>query len=369
MKLPKFEFKKTHYLIAGAVAVLFIGWRIYGTVHPDAVEEKPIPVVRTITVGASSTDNTAVYPGEVRGKYESTLAFQTGGKIVSRQVNLGDRVRAGQVLLEIDPKDVNQSVNAAQAACNAALSNYRLAKDNYERFNVLHAKGAVSAMVRDQYKTQFEAADANLQSARAQLTASQNQLGYTRLVADHDGSVASLSCEVGQVVGAGTPVISLVQDGNREIQIFIPENRIGEIQPGQPATITFWALQDLTVPGRVSEIAPMADSVTRTYKVKVAVEEMPPSAKLGMTAKVMLSTGTSSAFLLPAGAIYQTGDKPGVWVIREHKATLTEVKTDGYEGSNVRISQGLQKGDVVVAGGTNKLTEGQEVRLEGSEAK
>lgn len=107
MKLPKFEFKKTHYLIAGAVAVLFIGWRIYGTVHPDAVEEKPIPVVRTITVGASSTDNTAVYPGEVRGKYESTLAFQTGGKIVSRQVNLGDRVRAGQVLLEIDPKDVN----------------------------------------------------------------------------------------------------------------------------------------------------------------------------------------------------------------------------------------------------------------------
>lgn len=306
MKLPKFEFKKTHYLIAGAVAVLFIGWRIYGTVHPDAVEEKPIPVVRTITVGTSSTDNTAIYPGEVRGKYESTLAFQTGGKIVSRQVNLGDRVRAGQVLLEIDPKDVNQSVNAAQAACNAALSNYRLAKDNYERFNVLHAKGAVSAMVRD---------------------------------------------------------------GNREIQIFIPENRIGEIQPGQPATITFWALQDLTVPGRVSEIAPMADSATRTYKVKVAVEEMPPSAKLGMTAKVMLSTGTSSAFLLPAGAIYQTGDKPGVWVIREHKATLTEVKTDGYEGSNVRISHGLQKGDVVVAGGANKLTEGQEVRLEGSEAK
>lgn len=349
--------------------MLFFGWRIYTAVHPAAVEEKPIPVVRTITVGVSSTDNKAVYPGEVRGKYESTLAFQTGGKIVSRQVNLGDRVQAGQVLLQIDPKDVSQSVNAAQAAYNAASSNYRLAKDNYERFSVLQSKGAVSAMVRDQYKTQFEAADANLQSARAQLTASQNQLGYTRLVADHDGSVASLSCEVGQVVGAGTPVISLVQDGSREIQIFVPENRIGEVRPGQTAGITFWALQDLTVSGHVSEIAPMADSVTRTYKVKVAVDEMPASAKLGMTAKVTLETGTSSALLVPAGAIYQTGDKTQVWVIREHKATLTEVKTDGYEGSNVKISQGLQKGDVVVSGGVNKLTEGQEVRLEGSEAK
>lgn len=81
MKLPKFEFKKTHYLIAGAVTVLFIGWRIYGTVHPDAVEEKPIPVVRTITVGASSTDNTAVYPGEVRGKYETPWLFRPAAKL------------------------------------------------------------------------------------------------------------------------------------------------------------------------------------------------------------------------------------------------------------------------------------------------
>ena len=369
MKVPEINWQKKHYILLGTVAVLFFGWRLYTAVRPAAVEERPIPVVRTVTAGISSTDTQAVYPGEVRGQYESALAFQTGGKIISRQVKLGDRVKAGQVLLEIDPKDVSQNFNAAQASYQAALSRYRLAKDNYHRFTILEEKGAVSAMVRDQYKTEFEAADANLQSVRAQLTASRNQLDYTRLVADHDGSVSSLSAEVGQVVGVGIPVISLVRDGNREIQIFVPENRIGEVRPGQTAHITFWALEGLTVPGHVTEIAPMADSVTRTYKVKVAVDKMPPAAKLGMTAKVSLDTGSSSALLLPAGAIYQTGDKTQVWVIRNHKAVLTEVKTEGYEGNRVKIVRGLEKGDIVVSGGVNKLTEGQEVRLESSEAK
>ena len=93
---------------------------------------------------------------------------------------MGDTVRAGQVLLEIDPKDVRQSLNAAQAACNAARSDYKLARDNYARYASLFEKGAVSTMTRDQYKTQYEAAEASLRSAEANLTQAQNQMGYTR---------------------------------------------------------------------------------------------------------------------------------------------------------------------------------------------
>ena len=359
MNLPEIKMTKTHYMILGAAAVLFVGWRIFSALQPPAAEAPVVPVVRTVTIGDTASKETAVYPGEVRGKFESNLAFQVLGKIRARHINLGDKV----------PKDVQQSYNAAQATYQAALSNYEVVKENYKRYTALYEKGAVSTMIRDEHKTRYDAAASQLESARAQLTASGNQMDYTRLVSDHDGVVASISGEVGQVVGAGTPVATVVQDGSREIQIFVPENRLGQIRLNQPATITFWALNNLTATGHIAEIAPMADSVTRTYKVKVAVDSMPEAANLGMTAKVTLNAGTVKSTLVPTGAIYQTGDQAQVWVVRDKKVSLVPVKTAGFEGSDVKITEGLSKGDVVVTGGINKLAEGQEVRLEGSEAK
>lgn len=367
--LAEIHFSKKHYILLGLVLTAFVGWRVVSVLKPPATEERIIPVVRTVAVGETTADGTAVYPGEVRGKYESNLAFQAGGKIVTRSVNLGDTVRAGQVLMEIDPKDIRQSYDADQAAYQAALSNYNLARDNYARYSKLYEQNAVSAMVRDQYKTQLDAADATLRSAQAKWNVSQNQMGYTQLVSDHDGTVASISAEIGQVVGAGTPVVTIVQDGSREIQIFVPENRLGQIKTGQAATITFWALNNIKASGHISEIAPMADSVTRTYKVKVAVDSMPEQAKLGMTAKVALHTGTEQMIVIPASAIYQTNDQAQVWVVRDGKTVLVNVVTAGYEGSGVRIAGGLSSGDVVVTGGVNKLSEGLEVRLESSDKK
>ena len=367
--LAEIHFSKKHYILLGLVLTAFVGWRVVSVLKPPVTEERIIPVVRTVAVGETTADGTAVYPGEVRGKYESNLAFQAGGKIVTRSVNLGDMVRAGQVLMEIDPKDIRQSYDADQAAYQAALSNYNLARDNYARYSKLYEQNAVSAMVRDQYKTQLDAADATLRSAQAKWNVSQNQMGYTQLVSDHDGTVASISAEIGQVVGAGTPVVTIVQDGSREIQIFVPENRLGQIKTGQAATITFWALNNIKASGHISEIAPMADSVTRTYKVKVAVDSMPEQAKLGMTAKVALHTGTEQMIVIPASAIYQTNDQAQVWVVRDGKTVLVNVVTAGYEGSGVRIAGGLSSGDVVVTGGVNKLSEGLEVRLESSDKK
>jgi len=369
MNLPEIKMTKTRYMVLGAVAVLFIGWRVFSALQPPAPEDRIVPVVRTVTIGDTAAKETAVYPGEVRGKYESSLAFQVGGKIVARHINLGDNVRAGQVLMELDPKDVQQSYNAAQATYQAALSNYEVVKENYKRYSALYEKGAISTMTRDEHKTRFDAAVSQLESARAQLTASENQMGYTRLVSDHDGMVASITGEIGQVVGAGTPMATVVQNDGREIQIYVPENRLGQIKQNQPATITFWALNGLAASGHISEISAMADSITRTYKVKVAVDSMPEQAKLGMTAKVVLNSGSVDATLVPAGAIYQTGDQAQVWVVRDKKVSLVPVKTAGFEGSNVRITEGLAKGDVVVTGGINKLAEGQEVRLESSETK
>ena len=282
----KLPFTKRHlYILAATVAILLL-YHIISNVFakPDIVKE--VPYVRTVTVGKETVDNTSSYPGEVRGRYESDLAFQVAGKLISRSVNLGDTVKTGDILMQIDPKDIEQSFEASQAAVTAAEANYKLARDNASRYTALYNSGGVSKAMMEQYNTQMEAAASSLRQAQAQLITNSNQLSYTQLIADHDGVVAS--GEVGQVVAAGTPVVTVVQSGEQEIQIYVPENHLDKIYPQQSAKINFWALENVSADGYIREIAPMADSVTRTYKVRVAVTQMPAAVKLGMTAKVHL---------------------------------------------------------------------------------
>ena len=212
----------------------------------------------------------------------------------------------------------------------------------------------------------MEAAEGTLRQAQAQMNASSNQLTYTQLVADHDGTISNLSAEIGQVVAAGTPVATIIQQGEREVQIFVPENRLDTIRPNEPAKITFWALENVTADGYISEIASMADQATKTYKVRVAIPSMPEGAKLGMTAKVNLAGSSTTDILIPRSAIYQSSGTPQVWVIKDNKASLRDVTVNGYKDDHVVIKSGLSQGDVVVTAGVNKLSDGLEVRLEGA---
>lgn len=365
---------KKAFAIATVVLTLGCGgYALYSNMTRNPKSTKVIPIVRVYTVGQNAVvANTKIYPGEVRGRYESQLAFQVAGKIAARYVNVGDTVRAGQVLLALDPKDVNQSVEATAAQLASARASYKLAADNAARYSSLYAQGAVSEAIRDQYATQLEAASAALRQAQSQANVSSNQLGYTQLVSDTDGVVTALSGEVGQVVGAGAPIATVVRSGQREVQINVPEGAALKI--GQKASISFWALPGVTASGYVREIASMADPVTRTYKVCVAVPDLPSTAKLGMTAKVELATSAdlptttandaNATFLIPAQALYQVNNKPQVWLVRDKKAQLADVKVNGYSGNQVLIEQGLSRGDKIITAGLAKLTPNQEVRLE-----
>ena len=373
-------YQKRLALAAVLLAVGLGSYALYNNIAHKPQTAKLVPIVRTYTVGTAAATAAATYPGEVRGRYESQLAFQVAGKINARMVNVGDSVRAGQVLLALDPKDVNQSVEATAAKLASARASYKLAADNAARYSSLYAQGAVSEAVRDQYQTQLEAASAALRQAQAQANVSSNQLGYTQLVSDTDGVVTALNAEVGQVVAAGTPIATVVRSGEREVHISVPEG--ASLSVGQKAQISFWALPGVEAAGFVREIASMADPVTRTYKVCVAVPDLPAAAKLGMTAKVSLAPEqraavsgaakgdatatepTSPAFTIPAQALYQVNGKTQVWVVRDNKAQLVEVKVNGYSGNEVLIEQGLSRGDKVITAGLAKLVPHQEVRLE-----
>ena len=352
-------------------AALFLSTAVFFSgCGKETAPEAKAPLVRTQTVAAGNGLQAATYAGSVRGRYEKHMAFQVGGQIVSRNVQLGDRVSAGAVMMRIDPKDVAQKTNAADAQAEAAAAQLSLAETNLARYRELYAAQAIAAAVLDQYRTAYDAASAAYQAAAAQATEAHNALSYTELVADADGVVSGISAEAGQVVAAGQTVLTFVEAGEMEVEINVPENRLPDISVGKQVEVSFWALAGAKARGVVREIAPMADSATRTYKVRVSVPSPPAGMGLGMTASVAVS-GTQAAAgkretALPLSAIYQTGEKPCVWIVKDGKVSLHEISVVSF-GANEALVEGLADGDVVVTAGVHKLHEGEAVRL-GAEA-
>ena len=353
---------KNKAVMAAACALLVL---VSGCGKKEEAAVRP-PMVKYQRVSESTAESASSYAGTVRGRYETNLAFQVGGQILSRNVQLGDRVTAGQILMTIDPKDAAQKANQGDAAVQSAEAQLKLAETNYARYQQLYAADAVSAMALDQYRTSYEAALAAYNNAAAQAAQAQNALSYTQLVATGDGVISAVNAEAGQVVGAGTPVMTLVQTGELEIEISVPESKVAEFTAGKPCTISFWALSGTVSEGTVRETAPMADPVSRTYKVRVSVPKPPQGMALGMTASVSFEeagAASESSVLLPMAAIYQTGDTPQVWVVdSDNKVSRKNVTVTQFDSNNVRVS-GLSKDDIVVTAGVHRLQDGLQVRL------
>ena len=320
--------------------------------------------VKTQKVESGSLDRSDNYSGEVKGRYETNLSFQVSGKILSRNINVGDKVSAGDILMVVDDKDIKQNVNSYNAQVESAKSQLSLAQSNLARYQQLYASNAVSAQELDQYQNAYNSALAAYNQAAAQATEGYNSLGYTQLKADHSGVISSISAEAGQVVSAGQTVAVLVQDGEKEVAISIPENKIQTIHVGQKATVTFWALQNTSVEGIVREISPMADAVSKTYQVRITLVNPPDNIQLGMTSDVVFDDiNNNTGIVLPLSALYQTENKTQVWVVdSDSKVQLKDVKVTNIGKNDVTVS-GLSKGDVVVIAGVHKLYEGESVKL------
>ena len=190
-------------------------------------------------------------------------------------------------------------------------------------------------------------------------------MSYTQLTSDADGVVSAVNAEVGQVVAAGQTVLTLVHDGDMEVQIDVPENKLSELTVGTSVTVNFWALGDVTADGIVREVAPMADAASRTYKVRVSIPNPPDGMELGMTATVATAAAAGTMdVVLPTSAIYQTGDTPKVWVVsKDDTVSLVDISVEELGNDTVKV-KGLHRGDTIVAAGAQMLHEGQHVRTE-----
>jgi len=320
---------------------------------------KPVVALKLSLTDTTPRDE---YSGDVHARHESILGFRVPGKIVARYVNLGDSVHQGQLLAKLDAADAELNKDAAQAGLTAAQSSYETAQRELARYAALVKTGAVSRSAYERQQDLFTGAEANYRQAQRQYDLRGNQLAYTQLTADHDGVVTSMDAEAGQVVAEGQAVMSLAWSSGREVYIDVPENRIGAFDRAQDISVSLWGTDGRHYAGTVRERAASADPATRTFLVKIALQDPGPEVKLGMTAAVAVADAVDpEELLLPLSALYHKDTTTAAWVVdpKTSKLKLKPVQVLRYTDAGVVIGAGLNAGDTVVLKGVNELYEGE----------
>jgi RND family efflux transporter MFP subunit len=343
-----------------AMAVLVVG-----CARKDAAPFEEVRPVRTTVARSSGGSVGATYSGEILARYESKLGFQVSGRVVARLVEVGSHAKRGQPLMRLDPAQETLHVVSAAADVEAAKS--RMAQDriDLERVEQLFARRFASQAEVDQARLALAQSESKLTSALAQRDIKQNQHGYTVLKADRDGVVTAINAESGQVVGAGQAVVTIAADGEREVRVSIPESRVDELKQAKALQISVWAQPGKTYAGALRELAPDADSVTRTYSARITVKGADAALRLGMTASVFApDVEGRTAIRLPLTAIYDPDGEPLVWTVdpESSRVATRPVKLGAVHNDSVLVLSGLQGGEKVVTAGVHMLHAGQKVK-------
>jgi membrane fusion protein, multidrug efflux system len=346
------------------IAIALVAFTLAACGAPPPPKEAVRPVQLTqVTIGAA--DNASVFAGEVKPRHEADLGFRIGGKIVARSVDVGAHVKKGQVLARLDPADVGLQAEAAKAQVAATETEFKFAQAEYERYQNLFKEKFISASALDAKRNTLDANRAKYEQAKANLAVSQNQASYAALVANEDGVVTTVNGEPGQVVTAGQSVVRIAREEEREVAISVPENRIGELKNSAMLVVALWAQPGKQYRGRVREISPAVDPTTRTFAVRVTIDDADASVQWGMTANVgVMAMTESSVALLPLTSIYHHDGKPAVWRYdpASGKVDISPIQIGQYREDGVLVTSGVRNGDWVVTAGVHKLIPGQVVR-------
>lgn len=352
------------------VAVLVLTAALVGCSKPEPAQE-PVRSVKVMLVGAQAAEFRQEYAGEVKARSESRLGFRVAGKLLSRSAEVGQRVKAGQVLAQLDATDYQLGAQAALAQVQAAQTQYDLAAADFKRYAELRAQNFISNAELERREATLKAAKATLDQAKAQGSVQTNQKGYATLVADKAGVVLAVEAEPGQVLAAGTPVLRLAYDGPRDVVVSVPEDKAAAIQPGMNASVRLWA-SDATQTAKVREVAASADATTRTFAVKLGLDAVGAQAPaLGATAYVQIQPSAAAAaagaalIKLPTSALRQQGQGSAVWLFDAASQTVKSqaVVVATADGNQAVIASGLKGGEQVVVAGVHVLTDGQKVVL------
>jgi RND family efflux transporter MFP subunit len=349
-------------LLRGAIAValppLLVGCEDQA-VPADAKVERPVQVQR---VAFENETATREFVGVVRARYQTDLGFRVAGKMVTRVVNIGDRVHAGDVVARLDPQDLKLQVESAEAEFAAATSSLQQATADLGRYAALKTRNWVSGADFDRKKAAKDEAQGRLERAQHSLDLARHQFDYADLKANADGVITATLAEPGQVVAIGQPVARLAHHGEKEALVALPETWLSEARSSR-ATVQLWSAPERRFAARLRELSPQADAVTRTYAARFTIDDPDESVALGMTAIVTLSnTSDILAAKLPLAAVINRGTGASVYVVDEvDELELRPVSVASFTEDSALITSGVRNGDRVVTLGVQKLNAGQKV--------
>lgn len=326
--------------------------------------EPPRPV-RAIQVQPGVEGDRLVLPAEVRPRHEHRYGFRVGGKIAQRRVEVGEPVKAGQVLAVLDEADVMPAIAAQQAQVEAAQAEAVLQRAELGRQRTLRDRGFLSGAALERQQALADAADARLAAAQASLAQARTGLAFQTLRSDRGGIVTAIEAEAGSVVAAGQPVVRVAATGQVELLVAVPERAINAVREAASMQATLDAVPGRTFALTLRELAPAADPASRTYAARLALAQPDPAVRWGMSGTVRIALREAPALVVPLSALQTRDATTRVWVVDTATRTVQPVPVTLGDGRDdgVVVRSGLRGGEWVVTAGANLLQPGQLVRL------
>ncbi|WP_050988189.1 efflux RND transporter periplasmic adaptor subunit [Sinorhizobium sp. CCBAU 05631] len=377
--MPNSRIKSRRSLVLSTLALClasagFVGWSNANSSDGNVVttgnsDGREVRIVRTLTVEprAMPVRNSAV--GEIRPQRESDFAFRLSGKLVSRTVEVGAKVRKGDVLARLDDQEYRNRLRSAKADQQAAEAAVVEARASEVRIRRLLEHGYTTRANHDAALKNLRSTVAKLEAMTAAFDMAKDQLAYTELRADFDGIITAVGAEEGQVVNVGQMVARIANPTNKDAVFSIAEAMFAAHpaeRAGARITISLLSDPSVAVLGFVREVAPMADAATRTYQVKVALQNAPEAMRFGASVAGRVERPGDPVVTIPGSALFDLRGEPAVWVVgADDTVALKPIVVAHYEPDRVVVSDGLTKGDIVVTAGVNRLRDRQKVRIEG----
>lgn len=355
-----------------------------GRAGPEGQEEEEakVPVfVAAAEMGRLSRGD--VLTGQVVPRTEINLVPKMAGQVAAVAVDVGDRVGAGQTVLQLDAVELRAQLTQAEAGVAAAESGLfqaelalEQAQADYDRVKFLHEQGAIADADFEKAELNFKLArnqaenlgPAQLQQARGQLEFARANYNNAVLTSPVTGLVAARHIDPGELASPGVPVLTLIDIDRVRVEVNASEKLVHRIKSGQEVRVLVTAAAAEPLAGKVVSIAPAADPRARTYPVKVELPNPDHRLKPGMFAEVDFGTEAAENVLVPRDAVFQRSGAHCVFVHAGGRIELRAVRPGPSDGRTIAVLEGLEAGEQVVVSGQEALEDGMEVQAAGTEA-
>jgi len=356
--------KRFQHLITFFVCITLLTSCLQKSEDEIQKEKSPVPV-RVMKIKPRNFPLVVEAVGRLAPNREVTISTEVSGVIESYNADIGDRVESGQILVRINQADYRLALKEAKTSLEVSQARLDALKKSFERSTNLLKRNVISLNAFEKSEADFKSSRASVAHGKVLVDIARERLNKTQISAPFSGFIASRKVEIGQTVGIGQPVMTLVDLDPVRVKVYISEKDYVHLDWKDPVFVIVEASPHSIYKGRIDRIGIKADKLTNTFDVEILVKNTNLFLKAGMTATVRLTTGViKNAIMIPQSVILYRKDRKEVFVIGPHqKAHAHEIELGRSEGALIHITKGLAPEDILVVTGGQYLKQGDTVMI------